>query len=106
MFGSSYELKDAFDILFQRPTKLMLTVGELHPTSRLLEDDVESTEMEGVEHLGQYVYEMTQAKVASLMESTGSTVPLLEPSTADGNGAMEIDDLAEDEHAISEEFEE
>lgn len=44
----------------------MLTTGEMFPASRLLTDEVEGTEMEGVEHLGQYVFEMTQAKVEML----------------------------------------
>lgn len=38
----------------------------MFPASRLLTDEVEGTEMEGVEHLGQYVFEMTQAKVEML----------------------------------------
>ena len=45
--------------------------GETFPTQRLLDDEAEGTEMEGVEHLGQYVYEMTQAKVASLKAESG-----------------------------------
>lgn len=44
----------------------MLTTGEMFPATRLLTDEVEGTEMEGVEHLGQYVFEMTQAKVEML----------------------------------------
>ena len=44
----------------------MLTTDETFPASRLLTEDAEGTEMEGVEHLGQYVFEMTQAKVQML----------------------------------------
>lgn len=44
----------------------MLTTSEIFPASRFLTDEVEGTEMEGVEHLGQYVFEMTQAKVEML----------------------------------------
>ena len=44
----------------------MLVTGELFPASRALADEVEATEMTGVEHLGQYVYEMTQAKLKQL----------------------------------------
>jgi intron-binding protein aquarius len=44
----------------------MLTTGEMFPTTRSLDDDVQSTPMEGVEHLGQYVFEMTQAKVKAM----------------------------------------
>lgn len=63
---SCYELKPAFDILFQRPSKLMLATGEMFPTTRSLDDEFQGTAMEGVEHLGQYVFEMTQAKLKAL----------------------------------------
>ena len=43
----------------------MLVTGEMFGASRLVDDDVEATEMTGVEHLGQYVYEMTKAKIAA-----------------------------------------
>ena len=66
VFDSCYELRDAFDRLLQCPTTLQIVPGELFPTDRNVETDVESTEMTGVEHLGQYVYEMTQAKVKRL----------------------------------------
>ena len=32
-------------------------------SARLIGDDVKGTEMTGVEHLGQYVYEITKAKI-------------------------------------------
>lgn len=66
VFESCYELKPAFDLLLQRPDKLMLTTGEMFPTTRSLDDEVQGTPMEGVEHLGQYVFEMTQAKVRAM----------------------------------------
>lgn len=66
VFESCYELKEAFDRLLKRPDSLVLVAGELFPTSRKLEDEVEATEMTGVEHLGQYVYEMTQAKLKQM----------------------------------------
>ena len=44
----------------------MVVPGEMAPTARGVDDDVEATEMTGVEHLGQYVYEMTQAKLKQL----------------------------------------
>ena len=52
----------------------MLTTGELFPARRLLTDEVEGTEMEGVEHLGQYVFEMTQAKVG-ILKREGNVSP-------------------------------
>lgn len=66
IFESCLELKPAFDILFQRPDKLRIVAGELFPTKRSLTDDVENTVMEGVEHLGQYVHQMTDAKLKSM----------------------------------------
>ncbi|KAJ5108835.1 CWF11 family [Penicillium angulare] len=66
VFEGCYELKPAFDRLLQRPDKLMLAPGEMFPTTRALDADVEGTPMEGLEHLGQYVFEMTQAKVKAM----------------------------------------
>lgn len=66
VFASCYELKPAFDMLTQRPDKLMLVPGEMFPTTRLQEDEVEGTAMEGLEHLGQYVFEMTEAKMKAV----------------------------------------
>ncbi|KAL4915195.1 hypothetical protein BDW62DRAFT_219627 [Aspergillus aurantiobrunneus] len=66
VFESCYELKPAFDLLLQRPDKLMLAPCEMFPATRSLDDDIEGTAMEGVEHLGQYVFEMTQAKIKAM----------------------------------------
>ncbi|KAL1996333.1 hypothetical protein VTN49DRAFT_98 [Thermomyces lanuginosus] len=77
VFESCYELKPAFDILLQRPDKLMITTGEMFPTSRRLDDTVDGTAMEGVEHLGQYVFEMTQAKIKALGEEN---IEIIDPS--------------------------
>lgn len=71
IFEACYELRQAFEQLLSRPDKLMLVTGELHPTERLLTGDVKAEVpgevcMEGVEHLGQYVYEMTNTKVKQL----------------------------------------
>lgn len=45
----------------------MLVTGEMFAAmSRSIGDEVEATEMTGVEHLGQYVYEMTKAKIGEL----------------------------------------
>ena len=63
VFESCYELRQAFELLLSRPDKLQVTVGEMFPTDRLVAAEVESTEMDGVEHMGKYVYEMTQAKL-------------------------------------------
>lgn len=68
VFESCYELKPAFDLLLQRPDKLILAPGEMFPATRTLDDDVQGSPMEGVEHLGQYVFEMTQAKIKAMGE--------------------------------------
>lgn len=99
-FEASYELKEAFEKPFQRPTKLALVTGELFPAERLLDDKVDGArlaEMEGVEHLGQYVFEMTQAKVKSLKEGS-EVLPPQEPTA----GAMDTDDEEEAVQPIAE----
>jgi len=77
VFESCFELREAFELLLARPDKLSLVTGEMFPTQRRV--DVEAQEggvavMEGVEHLGQYVYEMTKAKVEAMR---GGGVPVL-----------------------------
>jgi intron-binding protein aquarius len=66
LFETCFEMRPAMEILMQKPDKLVLTTGEMYPAKRKVDDEVDGTEMEGVEHLGQYVYEMTQAKVKAL----------------------------------------
>lgn len=66
----------------------MLTTGEIFPASRLLTDEVEGTEMEGVEHLGQYVFEMTQAKV-DMLKRRGNFLPHQEA----GVGAVKDEEM-------------
>lgn len=71
VFDGCHELRQAFEMLLERTDKLTLVTGELWPSQRkLLEDANEKVEgeavMEGVEHLGQYVYEMTNTKLAQL----------------------------------------
>lgn len=64
--------------------------GELYPSQRILKEEEGSevpgqTQMESVEHLGQYVYEMTNAKVAQLRAERGlpEGEPLLQLETID-----------------------
>ena len=75
VFQSSPELLRAFDLPLERPGKLMLTTGELFPAQRQLNDEVEGTEMAGVEHMGQYVFEMTKVKVEMLKKGNASLPP-------------------------------
>lgn len=71
---------------------LEIVTGEMFPSQRLI-DVVEvpgTTEIHGLEHLGQYVYEMTQAKVKSL----GGNVALA--ANGDGENGLEDEELAEE----------
>ncbi|KAJ4378064.1 hypothetical protein N0V83_000894 [Neocucurbitaria cava] len=126
VFESVFELKPAFDILLQRPDKLTLVTNELYgETKRLLpsttvvssganvtavevkvggeegaegEGDATVT-MEGVEHLGQYVYEMTMAKVQDLKSrgSGGHELPTREVKMIDaGESVIKVDEEEED----------
>ncbi|KAK5680177.1 hypothetical protein LTS10_007104 [Elasticomyces elasticus] len=90
VFESSLELREAFGVLFERGQKLGLVTGEMWPAERGVGDEVEGTEMEGVEHLGQYVYEMTQAKIKALKEGGGVLPP---PAIA---GRVEDEDEGEE----------
>ncbi|OJJ33165.1 hypothetical protein ASPWEDRAFT_53200 [Aspergillus wentii DTO 134E9] len=89
VFESCYELKPAFDLLFQRPDKLMLAPGEMFPTTRSLDDEIQGTPMEGVEHLGQYVYEMTQAKLKAMGEED---IVVEDAMIDDGDGGLVDED--------------
>jgi len=79
VFESCYELREAFSVLFRRPDKLTLVTGELWPAQRLAKQQEDTDDgassglavMEGVEHLGQYVFEMTNAKVEQLKAGRG-----------------------------------
>lgn len=99
VFESCFELKPAFDILLSNPTKLTLVTDELYgqtqrPVNQELEDGQQAV-MEGVEHLGKYVYEMTKAKVESL--KAGGAEPAL------GNGMEGVVQDGEDEDVDREE---
>ncbi|EME77465.1 uncharacterized protein MYCFIDRAFT_158285 [Pseudocercospora fijiensis CIRAD86] len=79
VFESSLELREAFEPLFEKSTKLELVGNEMFGATQRLVDDANVqnvAEMAGVEHLGQYVFEMTQAKVKALKEGGGQLPPL------------------------------
>lgn len=87
MFEGCYELKQAFELLFRRTDRLMLvTNGEVYGSCQRVvkpgdedegqgkeeeEEQEATTEMDGVEHLGKYVYEITKARVESLKDTGG-----------------------------------
>jgi intron-binding protein aquarius len=91
VFESCFELRQAFDILLQRPDKLMLVTGELFPSSRTLEEGAEvpgEVEMANLEHLGQYVYEMTNSKVQQVSVADMSSIYNLSPMWAIADSAI------------------
>lgn len=75
-------------MLFQRPDKLELVTGEMYAETRREVDvkpgpvDGEAT-MEGVEHIGQYVYDMQTAKFEA-MKANGGALPTREVDMGDG----------------------
>lgn len=94
VFESSLELREAFGLLFERPNKLALVLNEMFPAGRGVQEEAVEVEMEGVEHLGQYVYEMTQAKVKALREGGG----VLPPPAVESGGVEDEDE--EEEGAV------
>lgn len=82
----------------------MLATGELWPSKRVLADEVGApvpgeTPMEGVEHLGQYVFEMTNAKVQQLRAERGlpETALLAPVQEQEDEDEVEADGYIDDE---------
>jgi intron-binding protein aquarius len=113
------ELREAFARLFARSTELALVTGEMWPATRgadPVEDEEEGGEavegtvvMAGVEHLGQYVFEMTKAKV-QMLKDTGGKLPALakvegseDESEEEGEGVVEIVSGSEEDEEDDEE---
>lgn len=78
VFANCHDLHQAFGPLLERPEKLVLVSGENWPANkRGLNDDVVADEgqttsiIEGVEHLGQYVYQLTTERVKSIAQQKG-----------------------------------
>lgn len=105
VFESCYELREAFSVLFQRPDKLTLVTEEMYPTQRSIkEKKTKKTKkpiegeavMEGVEHLGQYVYEMTNAKVEQMKREKGipeqEALPVFEENMDAGEEAEVVEE--------------
>jgi len=88
----------------------MLVTGELWPSRRVLKEEEGKSipgesQMENLEHLGQYVYEMTNAKVQQLraergLPETGLIAPPL------GEEGEELGIIEEDYEEIEEEINE
>ncbi|KAK1750649.1 hypothetical protein QBC47DRAFT_393152 [Echria macrotheca] len=113
IFESCFELRQAFELLLSRPDKLTLVTGELWPSERLLVADVDKevpgeAVMEGVEHLGQYVFEMTNTRLQQLREERGLSgeVPVIkaveqaEEDVVEVEGVSESDEDGEEDEAV------
>lgn len=105
VFENCYELRQAFELLLRRPDKLALVTGELWPAERALAEGLEKevpgeAVMESVEHIGQYVFEMTSTRVKQM--SGGEVV------VATGGGVVgeEVEEGAGGEDGEEEEDEE
>lgn len=99
VFEGCYELRQAFEMLLQRPDKLTLVTGELWPSQRVLPEDASEAVageavMEGVEHLGQYVFEMTTTKAKQLQAERG--LPS-EAAVAEVQNVQEIEPIPEED---------
>lgn len=99
VFESSLELRDAFEGLLERGQKLVLVQGEMFPSKRGVRDEVDEQKvavMDGVEHMGQYVYDITQAKYQAVKNGKEVLPPLAETDVDsiedDGEGEDEADD--------------
>jgi intron-binding protein aquarius len=93
VFESVFELKPAFDILFKRPDKLSLVTDEMfgETTRPAAAQEVEGEAvMEGVEHLGKYVYDMQNAKFEAL-KANGGQLPTREINMRDAMVDEEVD---------------
>jgi intron-binding protein aquarius len=105
VFESVFELKPAFDILFQRPDKLALVTDEMYGETTRAADAQEvegEAVMEGVEHLGKYVYDMQNAKFEAL-KANGGQLPTREVKMVDANGVVDDDEDGEENVLIPEE---
>ncbi|KAH8895079.1 P-loop containing nucleoside triphosphate hydrolase protein [Thozetella sp. PMI_491] len=112
VFEPCYELRQAFELLLERPDKLSLVTGELWPSERMLVDEVGKdvpgeAVMESVEHIGQYVFEMTKTRMEQLQseQALPGPPPAVEapPTAAKGD---EEEEEAEAAHAEGFEAEE
>ncbi|PVI06177.1 P-loop containing nucleoside triphosphate hydrolase protein [Periconia macrospinosa] len=104
VFSSCFELKPAFNLLLSRPTKLTLVTDELYTRpslrSRALDDAIDEGReavMEGVEHLGKYVYEMTQAKREALKNGEQVVRDVDMIANGDNEGGVIVDGGEDDD---------
>lgn len=101
VFEACPELRPAFDVLLARPDKLTLVTGEMYPATRASAEGDAPVEgevvMEGVEHLGQYVFEMTNTKMAQMQAEGGQVLGAVEEMDEDEYVEGDEEDDAEEE---------
>jgi intron-binding protein aquarius len=90
----------------------MLVTGELWPSQRVLKEEEGKSvpgesQMENLEHLGQYVYEMTNAKVQQLRAEIGlsETVLVAPPLEEDEEALRVIEEDYDELEEVNEGFE-
>lgn len=110
VFEGCYELRQAFELLLQRPDRLSLVTGELWPSQRKIYEDISEAlpgeaVMEGVEHLGQYVFEMTQTKIEQLRAERGQLPVEAVPMEAEVAAALPTAEESEEEELPVEGYE-
>lgn len=101
IFEGCFELREAFEQLLRRPDKLALVTGELWPSQRKVAEDADEAvageaTMEGVEHLGQYVFEMTATKIQQLQAERGLSSDTAIQEVVDAQ-KKEIEPIPEDD---------
>lgn len=104
VFESCFELKPAFDILLSRPTSLTVVTDEMFDASfsRQIDGNIQEGQeavMDGVEHLGQYVFEMTKAKVEAL-KAGGGQLQIANGNAGAGNALDEDDEADREENVL------
>ncbi|KAK7737001.1 hypothetical protein SLS53_006757 [Cytospora paraplurivora] len=102
VFEGCYELREAFELLLERPDKLTLVTGELWPSQRRLPEEVNEAVageavMEGVEHLGQYVFEMTTTKIKQLQAESGLPSGDAVQELVEAQNAQDIEPIPEED---------
>nr|POF18505.1 intron-binding protein aquarius [Quercus suber] len=91
VFESCLEVRDAFATLLAREPKLALVPDEMFPTARAAEGQettVTTALMEGVEHLGVYVHQMTQAKIQALKDGDAGAEMVVEQEKEGGTAVV------------------
>jgi len=72
LFENCIELAPAFSKLAERPHNLELALGEVYPTQRPLDQPGNVYEIKDVEHIGQFVNQMTQEQMKRVQNAAAA----------------------------------